>query len=191
MTSLAHARRRPPRRGLVVAALIALAACTRETAVPDRFPVPVIQPRPERIGLLLDEELRTHAHGSTDGEIARLDLGAAHAALFTRIFSGMFREVVEVGTPHAAGVMATFRPTVEDTQISTPDRSKTDYAEASTGPFSGYGRSRASRFGTSAAIREAARLAMRDAGAVVVLKLLEEPAIRDLFETGGAPERDA
>lgn len=195
--------------GFVLAvAVLAASGCSRETAVGHEFPVPVVAPLPQRVGLLLDGELRGHTHrqGKAEDEDWRVELGRAHASLFHQLFRGMFRDVVEVESlASGRGVVATFRPTVEDYQFSTPEESHTPYTEAwiryrmivyapdgsvaTSWTFAGYGRSRGKRFRQSGAIDDATRRAMRDAAAVAVLKLAEQPGIRAVLE--GRPTKGA
>lgn len=187
--------------GLGCLALLGGGGCSRETSVGHDFPVPVMDRLPHRVGLMLDEALRTHAVDDVDEDEDpwHVELGAAHASLFRQLFAGMFRETVEVDRPSSSGgLAATFRPEVEDYQFSTPEQSHSDYTEAwvryrmvvygprgevaATWPFSGYGRSEGSTLRPSGSLDDATGRALRDAGAVVVLKLTKQPAIRALLE---------
>ena len=209
--SICREKRRLPALLLLLPAIFT-GACSREVAVTDRFPTPVMEKLPFYVRLDISPALRTHVHSRKlpSGEEWRVDLGPAQTKLFQQLFSGMFLSVALDGQPHSNGnVAAVFQPIFSRYQFSTPNESKTDYYEAwiqyrmrvyspdstliAEWPFTGYGRSPRSRLGARDSLNLATQRALRDAAALVVLDLERQPAIRALLygpaggTAGGGP----
>lgn len=192
---------RAPMRNVIAAALLllALGGCSAtKVAVPADFPRPVMQPLPADVGLVLGDKLTTWVHREPPQGDPRwqLSLGEAHAALFTNLFTGMFRSVRVIGpdAPPPPGVDLLIRPTVVEMELGVPAYlggeffqlwatykmavTDTNGKPVAAWTVEAYGRSPDPLLGDDEALRAAAVAALRDAAAVVAVMLPRNQAIR-------------
>ena len=134
-----------------------------------------------------------------------IDLGRSNAALFEDLFNHMFAGVRVLSAsddPQLLPLDALIETSIEDFEFSTPDQSNTDAFAVwiryrlkvydregkllSEWPVSAYGKSQTTTMGKSQALQRAAVLAMRDAAALMVMKLDEETQISSLLNQPAA-----
>jgi hypothetical protein len=128
-----------------------------------------------------------------------IDLGRSNILLFTKLFGSMFTEfaVIDSDTdPTALGVDAYIEPSIDAFEFSVPAQSQTEeFAvwiryrikifdgqgnQVANWPIAAYGKSQTTMFGSDAALRRAAVLAMRDAAALVIMQMDKETGISKL-----------
>ena len=148
-----------------------------------------------------------------------IDLGSANASFFEQLFGYMFENVIVLG-PSDDATNYTFdalvEPQIEGFEFSVPNQSKTDaFAvwiryrmqifdsvgnSASTWTVSAYGKSQKEGLGGSKSLQRAAVLAMRDAAALILLKMDSATKIGELangpldisnLDGDGPPEEDS
>ncbi len=162
------------------------------------IPAPLIVMIPASVGLRLPPEFQHYVH---DEEIMgrekwSIDLGNSNAALFTQLFGFMFEKVTMVSAdadPADLPIDALIEPSIEAFEFSVPNQSKTDAfavwiryrikvfdqqgIEVANWPVSAYGKSQKTSISGSQALQRAAILAMRDAAALMIMKLDEATGI--------------
>jgi len=128
-----------------------------------------------------------------------IDLGRSNTLLFNQLFGSMFSDyqVIEDGTdPSELGVDAFIEPAIDAFEFSVPAQSQTeefavwiryrikifdaDGNQMANWPISAYGKSQTTMFGSDAALRRAAVLAMRDAAALVIMQMDKATGISKL-----------
>ncbi len=205
---------------LFVVGLLAGCASSVEVETPT-IPVPLVEQIPVSIGLRMPANFQHFVHEESiyGREEWRIDLGDSHAAFFKQLFGHLFTSVAilrEDDDPKTMGLDALIEPSIDAFEFSTPGQSKTsafavwiryrlkvydrDGKLVSNWPVSAYGKAGTAGTRSSAALRHAALLAMRDAAALMVMKfdkvtriseLAEEPADRPIpvpAEEPAAPE---
>jgi len=162
------------------------------------IPTPLIVKIPASVGLRLPVEFQHYVH---DEEIIgreqwSIDLGNSNAALFTQLFGFMFEKVTLVSAdenPADLPIDVLIEPSIEAFEFSVPNQSKTDAfavwiryrikvfdqqgTEVANWPVSAYGKSQKASISGSQALQRAAILAMRDAAALMIMKLDEATGI--------------
>ncbi len=174
------------------AALGLLSACASNVTLEQAsIPTPLTDKMPITIGLRMPADFYNYTHeekvyGRDEWSI---NLGDANAALFQELFGHMFETVKVLGSddePGAHGIDALIEPSIDAFEFSVPAQSKTDSFAVwvryrlrvydrdgnlvSNWPVSAYGKSQ-SEGGNSASLQRAAVLAMRDAAALIIMKL--------------------
>lgn len=105
---LRQPRLRGPRNGVARArasatalATACVAGCAATAPVDATFPTPLVDPLPLKIGVVYGPDLAsfTHTEAIPDERQWTVELGEANVALFNRVFSSMFAQVVRVSTP--------------------------------------------------------------------------------------------
>jgi len=162
------------------------------TLDPVTIPTPLINKMPLSIAVRIPAEFEHFVH--EDEVLGRenwtIDLGRSNAALFTQLFDFMFDEVTVLGPDDdAAGLVvdALIEPSIDAFEFSVPSQSKTDtYAiwiryrlkiydssgdQYANWPLSAYGKSEQTGLTGTEPLKRAAVLAMRDAAALMILKL--------------------
>jgi hypothetical protein len=199
---------------LVAGAVTLLAGCgpTKFEATTD-IPQPLITQIPVVVGLHMPHEFREKVHREERyGSNYEIAIGKAQTAGFERLMKAMFEEVILVaGTDAASQVDPRMRgviePVLEDFSFITPrDAGSPFYAVSvryrlngynregqlfESWSFTGYGSVPAPSIpkpGTDV-LREATRIAMRDAGAKMAAEFREQAVVRGLLppEAGQAP----
>jgi hypothetical protein len=134
-----------------------------------------------------------------------INLGRSNAALFTQLFGYMFENVIVLNDsddPKTLAIDALIEPSIDAFEFSVPNQSKTDsFAvwiryrirvfdfdgnEVANWPVSAYGKSQTASISGSQALQRAAILAMRDAAALMIIKLDEMTGISKLAESRAA-----
>jgi hypothetical protein len=214
MTVRANARGRQAGRTAVLAALAGLvSACDQALTIPDRFPPPLVETLPLRVGVHYTEAFRTYTYteagrGDTSWTIRA---GDANVAMFDAVCQRLFRDSARVDALPApgtgAGYDAYLEPSVEAFEFAVPSQSGTnqysvwiryklnvygrDGTLITTWPVSAYGQSASATLQPARSMQEATVLAMRDAAATISTGFPKQKAIRQqLLETGTAKEAD-
>lgn len=181
-------------------AALLLAACGGVQVRPEpALPVPLLQAIQARVGLVLDEELRTYKHDETrSGTRWQVDLGPGHEQMFRRVFESSFETLQVFQTAAAArgaaNVQAVFRPRIEQFSFATDEETGGEYwavtirynivlsaadgAVIDTLSLTGYGSSRGGR--AANALTRATHAAMRDAAAKFLVQMPRLPVARKL-----------
>ncbi len=118
----------------VLVSLVLLGGCAGTAHLEietSRFPVPVMQKAPVRLGIHLDDTLTSYIHKETiekkgDFEVA---VGPAQKDLFNNLAMGVFEGyefVSENRAPHLDGVL---KPNIAELQFSLPSQTRSDYYE--------------------------------------------------------------
>ena len=174
-----------------------LAGCSSSlTLDPPTIPAPLIDKIPASVGLRIPAEFESFVH---EEEVLgrkkwKIDLGRSNAVLFTQLFAYMFEEVTVLDADDDASLLeldALIEPSIDAFEFSVPSQTKTQafavwiryrlkvYNNEGTvvanWPVSAYGKSQSG--GGTEALRRAAVLAMRDAAALMIMKLDDETGI--------------
>ena len=172
------------------------------------IPVPLTHKIPASVGLRMPPEFEHFLHEEEifGREQWSIDLGNANAALFTQLFGHMFEKVTVLsGTDDPKNMLidALIEPSIDAFEFSVPNQSKTesfavwiryrikvfDYRgdEVANWPVSAYGKSQSASTSGSKALQRAAILAMRDAAALIIMKLDESTGISKIAESRNSP----
>lgn len=165
----------------------------------EKMPISVVARFPENFEHFVHEERVIGKEKWT------IDLGRANAILFTQLFGSMFTDfaVIEGDTdPRDLGVDAYIEPAIDAFEFSVPSQSQSeDFAvwiryrikifdghgdQVASWPIAAYGKSQTTTFGSDAALRRAAVLAMRDAAALVIMQMDKETGISKLGPAANA-----
>lgn len=205
--------RRPRGRAwFVLPALVLAAGCT-----PTRFeaqptiPEPLVVRIPLVVGVHVPQAFREAVHHEKrDGAEVTIQIGKAQTHGFERLMNAMFTRVVPVASPEAAAatdpeVRGVFEPVLEEFSFVTPRDTGTPLYAVSlryrinaytpdgrlvdSWSFTGYGAQTSSSVPGQGkeALREAAGLAMRDAGARIAVEFREQAIVRGLIDAGPPP----
>lgn len=168
----------------------------------------VAQPRNLSVTLVVDHEFRHYQAQPTEND--HIDLGSAQVAALTNAFEGLFSEVTVVSSKQEARAATdlVIIPSVREVQLSSPSESylnvyevwikySLDIETADGVPIESwflpaYGKTPHSYLlSRSKAIQEASVVALRDAGAKLMLDFFRIPAIYGWMQeretTGAAP----
>lgn len=180
----------------MVVASVLLSGCTSNVrvGVKQGFPEVVAKPRDLTAVLVMDDAFRTYQ--AKPNEKTRIQFGAAQVDLLTKAFNGLFAEVRVVSSKEQAGsdTDLVIIPSVREVQLSTPTDSylnvyevwikySLDIEAADGVPIDSwflpaYGKTPYSyMLSRSTAIEEATIIALRDAGAKLMLDFYRIPAI--------------
>jgi hypothetical protein len=192
-----------PRRTVSILALPAaagmlLGACTSTVTVESKFPTPLVEPLPVRVGVIFDDALKNYVYTEDLPQQSRwaIVLGDANVAMLMPLFSTMFASVQAVSAvPVQAGakLVGVIRPTLEKFEFELPDGGDNNqFAEvwvqykltlyADDGkvitewPVSGYGKSELVG-NQENAVDQAAIVALRDVGAAISTKFAAQPDV--------------
>jgi hypothetical protein len=187
-----------------------LGACGQTVTVPARFPEPVVDTLPLRVGVVYPEAFRNHEHREAlgNGSPWNIRTGEANVALFDAVFRRLFTEVRHLDArpegdgAQTAGLDAVLEPEVTGFEFASPAQSGTDqysvwirYTLNVYGPdgqaitawrINAYGQGSAKALQPARSMEVAARQALRDAGATISLEFAREPAIRSALLGNGA-----
>lgn len=177
------------------------------TLDPPTIPTPLIDKMPLSVALRIPEEFEHFVHH--DEVLGRenwtIDLGRSNAALFTQLFGFMFDEVTVLGPGDDASglaIDALVEPSIDAFEFSVPSQSKTEtYAvwiryrmkiydsagvQFANWPLSAYGKSEQTGLTGEEPLKRAAVLAMRDAAALMIMKLDKSTGIMTLKDRPAA-----
>jgi hypothetical protein len=179
---------------MVVAAMASGCTSNVRVGVEHEFPEVVAMPRDLTAVLVMDEAFRTYRAQPTEKTL--IQFGPAQVDLLTKAFNGLFREVKVVSSREQAGPETdlVIIPSVREVQLSTPSDSylnvyevwikyNLDIETADGVPIDSwflpaYGKTPYSyMLSRSTAIEEATVIALRDAGAKLMLDFFRIPAI--------------
>ena len=162
------------------------------------IPTPLIEKIPASVGLRMPSNFHDFVHEEEiiGREEWSIDLNNSNAALFQQLFGYMFEDVVIVGPdddPSNLPIDALIEPSIDAFEFSVPNQSKTEtFAvwiryrikvfddqgdQVANWPVSAYGKSQTESVSGSQALQRAAILAMRDAAALMIMKLDESTGI--------------
>ncbi len=184
--------------GILAASLLAV-GCSTNVVVEGEFPEPVNRPLPVSATLVLDEDFRTHSHEVEEPRKVSFAIGEAQSALFRQVSTGLFERITEVdGMPGSgeAGTELILAPRIEEIQLATPHDTQLNVFEVwlkyNIRVFSGTGDPIADWILTSygktptrflksdeEALNQAALVALRDAGARLIIELPRKPEVQD------------
>ena len=166
------------------------------------IPTPLTDRMPVTVGLRMPADFYSFVHEEQvyGREEWSINLGDANASLFQQLFGHMFQTVKILGEeddPEQMGIDALIEPSIDAFEFSVPAQSKTDSFAVwvryrlrvydrdgnlvSNWPVSAYGKSQ-TEGGNSASLQRAAVLAMRDAAALIIMKLDSATGIGSLAE---------
>lgn len=182
--------------GLLIATLALLFGCTANVKLPldQEFPEVVAKPRDLSVTLVMDDAFRAYEADPTEN--AHMQFGPAQVDLMTKAFRGLFAEVKVVSSKAQAGpgTDLVIVPSVREVQLSTPSDSylnvyevwikyNLDIETADGVPIDSwflpaYGKTPYSyMLSRTTAIEEATVIALRDAGAKLMLDFYRIPAV--------------
>jgi len=162
------------------------------------IPTPLIEKIPASVGLRMPPEFDNYVHDEDiiGREHWTINLGNSNAALFTQLFRHMFDSVTILsGTddPSKLPIDVLIEPSIDAFEFSVPNQSKTESfavwiryrikvydhlgVEVANWPVSAYGKSQTASVSGSQALQRAAILAMRDAAALMIMKLDEATGV--------------
>lgn len=181
-----------------------LAGCGSNVVLePPTIPVPLTDKIPASIGLRMPEDFYDFVHEEEiiGREEWSIDLGHSNAALFEQLFGYMFNEVTILyadDDPSLFPIDALIEPSIDAFEFSVPNQSKTEaFAvwiryrikvfddegdQVANWPVSAYGKSETASVSGTQALQRAAVLAMRDAAALMIMKLDEATGITKIAE---------
>jgi len=186
---------------MLLLAGLAAGCASSVTMVPPTIPPPLTDKIPISVGLRMPANFNDFVHEESvfGREEWSIDLGDSNAALFKQLFGHMFDRVLIVGAnddPKLMDIDALVEPTIDAFEFSTPGQSKTkafavwiryrlkiydhEGTLVSNWPVSAYGKSQTTAMNKSDALQRAAVLAMRDAAALMIMKLDEATGIGKL-----------
>jgi len=167
------------------------------------IPTPLTDEIPVTIGLRMPANFQHFMHQEEvfGREEWSIDLGNSNASMFTQLFGYMFSDVIVLKAdedPGSYDIDALIEPSIDAFEFSVPNQSKTDsfavwiryrikvYDRAGTlvsnWPVSAYGKSQTASFSNSEALQRAAVLAMRDAAALMIMKMDDATKISALAD---------
>ena len=187
------------RRICIALAAAVLGGCASSVVVESDFPVPLVEQLPVTMGLFFEPELRDFIHAETLPPRApwTIDLGDANMALLEPIFNSMFSdtrnvEAMPLNGVSTTGVDAIIRSTLERFEFDIPFGERDEFVEVwmqyrffvhepdgnviAEWPVTGYGKSELAR-NQEDAVRRAAIVAMREAGATISTQFTQQPEI--------------
>lgn len=176
-----------------------LIGCTSSVVIETDFPVPLVEPLPVTMGLFFEPELRDfiHAEAIPQQSTWTIDLGDANLAMLAPLYDTMFAQTREldalpqdVGTQ--AGVDGVLRSSLDKFEFDVPISSRDEFVEVwmqyrlylyepdgefvAEWPVTGYGKAEMER-NREDAVRRAAIVAMREAGATISTQFAQQPQV--------------
>jgi hypothetical protein len=180
--------------GILLVSAAVLSGCTSNVRVNETFPKVVADPRDLSATLVMDRDFRTYK--ASPNEKTNIQIGASQVDLMTKAFSGLFTKVDVVSSRDQvpAGTDLVIIPSVREVQLSSPTESYLNVyevwikynldIETSDGVpidswfLPAYGKTPYSfMLSRTKAIETAAVMALRDAGAKLVLDFFRIPAV--------------
>ena len=202
----------PMRFWLALATGAVLAACSSSVIVESKFPSPLVEALPVKMGVLIPEELYNYIYTEEirDESLWTIALGDANVAMFKPLFAKMFQETHNVdAVPLASNQYSldgVLKPTIEKFEFDIPVNEKNKFVEVwiqyqltllepngntvATWPVSGYGKHELGH-SREDAVQRAAITAMREVGAAIATKFAQQPQIKSwLAEKEHGPTAD-
>lgn len=189
--------------GACVAALT-LGGCASAVVIESEFPTPLIDTLPLAVGVFYEPELRDFIHAEALPRSATwtIDLGDANIAMLRPIYGTMFASTREIENlpptaSEAASVDAVLSSTLERFEFDVPRATRDEFVEVwlqyrlqlldpggillIDWPVAGYGKAEIDG-SEEAAVKRAAIIAMREAGARISTQFTMQQAVRDWLE---------
>ena len=185
-----------------VLATLFLSACGSNVKLaPPTIPEPLTEPIPMIVAVRMPANFQNYVHEEEvlGREEWTIDLGRSNAVFFEQLFGYMFTEMILLDEDDDPGAMtfdAMIEPSIDAFEFSVPAQTRTDSFAVwiryrikvfdSQGmlvadwPISAYGKSLTTAMGGSDALQRAAVLAMRDAAALMIMRLDDETEISSL-----------
>lgn len=195
--------------GTLAAALVA--GCGSNVVLdPPTIPKPLIEKIPLSVALRMPDNFEHFVHEEKvlGREEWSIDLGRSNAVFFTQLFGYMFEDVIVIDDavdPATLDFDALIEPEIDAFEFAVPNQTKTDAFAVwvryririfdpdgnlvADWPVAAYGKSLTTAMGGSDALQRAAVLAMRDAAALMILKINDQTLQSSL--TGGASRGDS
>lgn len=195
---------------LLLGLLLSACSSTRQVVVQNtEFPAPVMRPLPLTLGVWYDDEFTNHeffdeASGRAESSWL-VKTGQAQVDLWNTLLAGMFKRIVPMDTAPGPGQMnpvadAVLIPSVEELQYAIPSHTNVKVYEIwlryrfrlvtlngeplAEWTMPAYGKTPTAFLQSDeAAVRLAAVVALRDAGAHFATSFLQVPAVRDWLDT--------
>jgi hypothetical protein len=195
----------PARRSLLrncgtgVTALV-LASCTSAVVIDTEFPTPLIEPIDLAVGLFYEPELRDfiHAEALPRSTAWTIDLGDANVAMLEPLYSAMFSATAELtdfppSPTESENLDAVLASALNQFQFDVPRATRDEFVEVWLeyrlqlvdgdrvviewfAP--GYGKAEIDG-DQEDAVQRAAKVAMREAGAVISTQFAQQPEVQD------------
>lgn len=187
-------------------AMIILAGCSTTVSikVEQQFPTVVSEPRDIHATLVFDQDFRNYS--AIPNEKTQIDIGIAQVDLLSKAFRGLFRQVKVVSSRDEVtpGTELVIIPSVREVQVSSPSESylnvyevwikyNLDIETAEGVPIDSwflpaYGKTPDSMMTSrTEAIEDATIIALRDAGAKLLLDFFRIPAIHGWMQEQEVP----
>lgn len=185
----------------VLAGVILLGGCSSsaQVRIDQQFPPVVSVPRAIDVAIVFDPEFKSYVARPNDK--TTIDIGTAQVDLLSTAFRGLFEQVNVVSSREqvAAGTELVIIPTVREVQLSTPSESYLNVYEVwikynleietvdgvaiDSWFMPAYGKTPDSfMLSRTEAIEEAAIVALRDAGAKLLLDFFRIPSVYSWME---------
>ena len=185
----------------VLAALFLSACGSNVKLAPPTIPEPLTEPIPMIVAVRMPANFQNDVHEEEvlGREEWTIDLGRSNAVFFEQLFGYMFTDMILLDEDDDPGAMtfdAMIEPSIDAFEFSVPAQTRTDSFAVwiryrikvfdSQGmlvadwPISAYGKSLTTAMGGSDALQRAAVLAMRDAAALMIMRLDDETEISSL-----------
>lgn len=183
---------------VLLGAAAGLSGCTSAVVIESDFPTPLVERLPVRMGLMFDPELRNFIHAETlpPKSTWTIDLGDANISLLEPLFSSMFESTRDVDSlPLGSGegdLDGVIRSELDRFEFDVPVGQRDAFVEVwlqykftiyepngdvvAEWPVTGYGKSELMR-NQEDAVRRAAIVAMREAGATISTQFATQPDI--------------
>ncbi len=186
------------------AVLVGLSGCGPvQLVASSRIPTPLIVKLPVTVALFMPQQFAQYVHKEERwGTDWNIDIGKAQSDAMSQLVNAMFDRVVVVDSLAAGGalgseVSAILEPSVEEYAFVTPRDAGSPFFAVSikyrlnvytpdgkladSWGFTGYGTSPAGGLSNTEPLQNATALAMRDAGAKLVVEFRDQPVVRGLF----------
>ena len=191
----------------VLALAIFLSGCgsTVQVKVAAQFPSVLAEPRDIKAALVINDEFRTYV--AKPSAKTSIDLGSAQSDLLSKAFLGLFSQVETIASKDqvSPGTELLITPSVREVQVSTPSDSYLNVYEVwikynlDIETFDGdiidswfmpaYGKTPDSfMLSRTNAIKEATVVAIRDAGAKLLLDFYRIPSVHGWYKQRQQPE---
>jgi hypothetical protein len=187
-------------RWLSLVAGTCAAGCASEVIVESAFPSPLIEELPLRVGLIINDDLYNYIYTEDvpDQSLWTIALGDANLAMLEPLFDRMFSETrvieaVPVGNGNQ-DLDAVVEPSLEKFEFDIPLGERDEFVEVwmqyhiklyepdgsaiIEWPVSGYGKAELIR-DQKEAVQRAAVTAMREVGATISTKFVEQPQVKE------------
>lgn len=195
----------------VLTALLTGCGGGRMTLETPTFPTPLVDQIPVSVGLRLSPDMYRFAHEEQvfGKETWSVDFGDANARLFRQLFGHLFTNVTEIKAeddPTELPIDALVETSIDAFEFSVPEQTSSNSFAVwiryrvkvydkrgdmiANWPVSAYGKSESSALGGTDALERAALLAMRDAAALMIMKLDAETGISSLAQVTAPSDDD-